>query len=110
MSTEAVDNVAANLATTSISDDAGAKAAAHDAVLASAAEGRRLYIGNLAYATTEDQLKEFFKGYLVYVTPLLVNSFLISGYHSALSFGLASDSPDLCRLMSKCLALFYCIV
>jgi RNA recognition motif-containing protein len=36
-----------------------------DAVHASAAEGRRLYIGNLAYATTEGELKEFFKGYLV---------------------------------------------
>lgn len=35
------------------------------AVLASAAEGRRLYIGNLAYATKEGELKEFFKGYLV---------------------------------------------
>ena len=29
----------------------------------SAAEGRRLYIGNLAYSTTEEELKEFFKGY-----------------------------------------------
>ncbi|KAI2620109.1 RNA-binding domain-containing protein [Hypoxylon sp. NC1633] len=38
---------------------------AKDAVHASAAEGRRLYIGNLAYATTEGELKEFFKGYLV---------------------------------------------
>ena len=36
-----------------------------DAVHASAAEGRRLYIGNLAYATTEGELKDFFKGYLV---------------------------------------------
>jgi RNA recognition motif-containing protein len=26
-------------------------------------EGRRLYIGNLAYATTEEELKEFFKAY-----------------------------------------------
>ena len=33
------------------------------AVLASAAEGRRLYIGNLAYATTEAELKQFFSGY-----------------------------------------------
>jgi RNA recognition motif-containing protein len=30
---------------------------------ASAAEGRRLYIGNLAYSTTEEQLKEFFRGF-----------------------------------------------
>jgi RNA recognition motif-containing protein len=27
--------------------------------------GRRLYIGNLAYATTEGELKDFFKEYLV---------------------------------------------
>lgn len=30
---------------------------------ASAAEGRRLYIGNLAYSTTNEQLKEFFTGF-----------------------------------------------
>ena len=42
-------------------------ASQNEAVLASAAEGRRLYIGNLAYATTEGELKEFFKDYLVYV-------------------------------------------
>ncbi len=41
------------------------KDASQDAVIASAAEGRRLYIGNLAYATTEGELKEFFKDYLV---------------------------------------------
>ena len=40
-------------------------------VIASAAEGRRLYIGNLAYATTEGELKEFFKDYLVYVCSFL---------------------------------------
>ena len=34
-----------------------------DAAAASADEGRRLYIGNLAYATTEEELKEFFKEY-----------------------------------------------
>jgi len=31
----------------------------------SAAEGRRLDIGNLAYATSDGDFKEFFKGYLV---------------------------------------------
>lgn len=36
---------------------------AADAAAASADEGRRLYIGNLAYATTEEELKEFFKTY-----------------------------------------------
>lgn len=38
----------------------------HDqAGLASAAEGRRLYIGNLAYAATEEDLQSFFRGYLM---------------------------------------------
>ena len=58
----AVDNLADNLASASIQDPAST---ANDTVLASAAEGRRLYIGNLAYATTEGELKEFFSGYKV---------------------------------------------
>jgi len=37
---------------------------------ASAAEGRRLYIGNLAYSTTDDQLKGFFTGYSVESTSI----------------------------------------
>ena len=53
----AVDNLADNLKNASVED------AAADTVLASAAEGRRLYIGNLAYATTEGELKQFFAGY-----------------------------------------------
>lgn len=62
----AVTDVANTLANTSITGKADEKTAANDeAVLASAAEGRRLYIGNLAYATTEGELKDFFKGYLV---------------------------------------------
>lgn len=65
----AVNDVTNALANTSISGNNAAddKPAAGDAnaVLASAAEGRRLYIGNLAYATTEGELKDFFKGYLV---------------------------------------------
>ena len=32
---------------------------------ASAAEGRRLYIGNLAYSTTPEQLKDFFNAFSV---------------------------------------------
>ena len=56
----AVDNLADNLANASVQDPASN---GQDAVLASAAEGRRLYIGNLAYATTEGELKEFFKDY-----------------------------------------------
>ncbi|KAJ4012885.1 hypothetical protein NW752_006156 [Fusarium irregulare] len=62
----AVNDVANTLSNTSISnkptDD---KTAANEAASASAAEGRRLYIGNLAYATTEGELKDFFKSYLV---------------------------------------------
>jgi hypothetical protein len=58
---ETVNDVTNALANTTLTD----KSAANDAVLASAAEGRRLYIGNLAYATTEGELKDFFKGYLV---------------------------------------------
>lgn len=41
-------------------------AAENEAVIAAAAEHRRLYIGNLAYATTEGNLKEFFTGFAVY--------------------------------------------
>lgn len=68
---DAVNDVAATLGNTSISDKPAAtdKSAQNDAVLASAAEGRRLYIGNLAYATTEGELQAFFKGYLMYVLP-----------------------------------------
>lgn len=73
--TDAVNDVTAALGNTSITSDTPAadataggdkdKSAASDAVLASAAEGRRLYIGNLAYATTEGELQAFFKGYLM---------------------------------------------
>ncbi|TEA21760.1 Single-stranded TG1-3 DNA-binding protein [Colletotrichum sidae] len=63
---ETVNDVTNALSNASLNDKAADKPAANnDAVLASAAEGRRLYIGNLAYATTEGELKEFFKGYLV---------------------------------------------
>jgi len=63
-----VTDVTNTLANTTISEEpAEAKPATtnHDAGHQSANEGRRLYIGNLAYATQEDQLKEFFNGYLV---------------------------------------------
>ncbi|CAH0021940.1 unnamed protein product [Clonostachys rhizophaga] len=56
-----VNDVTNALSNTSLND----KAAANEAASASAAEGRRLYIGNLAYATTEGELKDFFKDYLV---------------------------------------------
>lgn len=61
----AVADVANTLGNTSISKSAEDKAAANEAASLSAAEGRRLYIGNLAYPTTEGQLKDFFKNYLV---------------------------------------------
>jgi RNA recognition motif-containing protein len=74
-----VDSVTAQMATTSLDNTAptttettGAQqptSAEDEAVRASAAEGRRLYIGNLAYATNEGELKDFFKDYLVYVHP-----------------------------------------
>lgn len=64
---DAVHDVTNALSNTTINEKANESkpAANNDAVLASAAEGRRLYIGNLAYATSEGELKEFFKGYLV---------------------------------------------
>lgn len=61
----AVNDVANTLSNTSTSKPADDKTAANEAASASAAEGRRLYIGNLAYATTEGELKDFFKSYLV---------------------------------------------
>lgn len=61
VATNAVNDVTNALSNTSLTGKDENK----DAVHASAAEGRRLYIGNLAYATTEGELKEFFKGYLV---------------------------------------------
>lgn len=62
----AVNELADNLAATSINSTNGTPAATqNDAAAASADEGRRLYIGNLAYATTEGELKEFFKGFNV---------------------------------------------
>ncbi|KKY16568.1 putative rnp domain-containing protein [Phaeomoniella chlamydospora] len=63
----AVDNLADNMAAASIQDPA------QDSVAASAAEGRRLYIGNLAYATTEGELKKFFEAYEVESTSIPVN-------------------------------------
>jgi hypothetical protein len=71
-----VDQVTENMAATQIAPVAreGAdtatggepiNAAENEAVIAAAAEGRRLYIGNLAYATTEGELKSFFTGYSV---------------------------------------------
>lgn len=78
MSAAAVDSATTQMANTSLNSSSTAPSASvgtggakpinashNDAVIQSAAEGRRLYIGNLAYATTEGELKEFFKDYLV---------------------------------------------
>ena len=72
MATTSLDNAApaATTAATTTTESTGAQqptSAEDEAVRASAAEGRRLYIGNLAYATNEGELKDFFKDYLVYV-------------------------------------------
>lgn len=45
--------------------DAAQISTAAAAAAISVAEGRRLYIGNLAFETTEDKLKEMFHGYLL---------------------------------------------
>ncbi|KAF7586554.1 hypothetical protein BBP40_008676 [Aspergillus hancockii] len=50
-----------------------APAQSTDAAAASADEGRRLYIGNLAYATTEGELKEFFTNYKIESVSIPVN-------------------------------------
>ncbi|RMZ75829.1 hypothetical protein DV737_g5108, partial [Chaetothyriales sp. CBS 132003] len=67
----AVDNLAEGVNNVSLEDPAAA--ASQEAISASAAEGRRLYIGNLAYATTEAELRQFFSGYDVESTSIPVN-------------------------------------
>ncbi|MCJ1244717.1 hypothetical protein MMC30_001916 [Trapelia coarctata] len=69
----AVDNLTDSMAATTIKDGGETNAAQNDAVIAIVAEGRRLYIGNLAYATTEGDLSDFFKGYLVESTSIPTN-------------------------------------
>ena len=64
----AIDTITDSMAAATINDTPNANgtapaAQANDAATASADEGRRLYIGNLAYATTEEELKGFFKNY-----------------------------------------------
>ncbi|PGH34073.1 hypothetical protein GX50_03129 [[Emmonsia] crescens] len=71
------NELADNLASVSINDSTNgaspAAAAQTDATAASADEGRRLYIGNLAYATTEGELKDFFSAYTIENTSIPVN-------------------------------------
>lgn len=60
----AVNELADNVAAVTLNSTNGTAAAPQtDASAVSADEGRRLYIGNLAYATTEGELRDFFKGY-----------------------------------------------
>ncbi len=62
----AINELADSLASATLKDSTNGTtpAAPHNgASAASADEGRRLYIGNLAYATTEGELTEFFKAY-----------------------------------------------
>ncbi|KAI9652172.1 MAG: hypothetical protein M1831_007153 [Alyxoria varia] len=87
MSASAAADVTAQMATTTINEpnpsaegatvgaggDKPINAAQNEAVIQSAAEGRRLYIGNLAYATSEGDLKEFFKEFLVETTSIPTN-------------------------------------
>ncbi|KAJ5198896.1 Nucleotide-binding alpha-beta plait [Penicillium cf. griseofulvum] len=73
-----VDALADSVAATTLTDKPDTNGAtpstqAADAAAASADEGRRLYIGNLAYATTEEELKEFFKTYTIETTSIPVN-------------------------------------
>ncbi|EKV12899.1 Single-stranded TG1-3 DNA-binding protein [Penicillium digitatum] len=73
-----VDALADSVAATTLTDKPETNGAtpsnqAADAAAASADEGRRLYIGNLAYATTEEELKEFFKTYTIETTSIPVN-------------------------------------
>lgn len=85
----AVNDVTAALSNTAITEKPT------DASAPSPAEGCRLYIGNLAYATTEEGLKEFFKGYLVYVRRSFLTCHITSAparhsSHHARHFSLAS--------------------
>lgn len=68
------DNQASTAPTTEAPNGtAPAAQSAADAAAVSADEGRRLYIGNLAYATTEGELKEFFKSYTIESVSIPVN-------------------------------------
>jgi RNA recognition motif-containing protein len=44
-------------------EEVSEKIAQDDAALA---EGRRLYLGNLAYSATEEEVQKFFEGYSMY--------------------------------------------
>ncbi|RVD84697.1 uncharacterized protein DFL_006426 [Arthrobotrys flagrans] len=67
MSVADVEQITAGVAATNINKED------NSASTVAAAEGRRLYIGNLAYTTTEDQLKDFFKGYSIESVSIPVN-------------------------------------
>lgn len=60
-----VETITDTMASTTIADNGASSAAAN--------EGRRLYIGNVAYATTTEELKDFFTGYAIETTIIPVN-------------------------------------
>lgn len=59
---ENVENITESFKDVSISGEAAASA-----------EGRRLFIGNLAYSTTEEQLREFFTGFSIESTSIPIS-------------------------------------
>ncbi|KAI9894540.1 MAG: hypothetical protein M1814_001894 [Vezdaea aestivalis] len=70
MSVEAATSA---MATATIDESSKAPKAVKDEVAISAAEGRRLYIGNLAYATTQEELQEFFTEFSIESTSIPIN-------------------------------------
>ncbi|KAL5342875.1 hypothetical protein BJX70DRAFT_355120 [Aspergillus crustosus] len=78
MSTAVENTTADTQASTALSTEAPnstapAAQSTADAAAVSADEGRRLYIGNLAYATTEGELNDFFKSYTIESVSIPVN-------------------------------------
>jgi RNA recognition motif-containing protein len=99
MSSNTVDDVTKSLAETNISDNSQQKTnagTANEADAGHAAEGKRLYVGNLAYATTEGELKAFFEGYSVCVSSSLALT-LYPPHCLCLSF--VKNSQNMCSLV-----------
>ena len=87
--TEAVKNTAIT-PKPEVKHETEAEVAAH---AASAAEGRRLYIGNLAYSTTDDQLKEFFTGFSMYVATTFLLALSLTHHPSRLTCSRKVNPP-----------------
>lgn len=69
---KSVEAITEAIETTTISPKAE-NTEADDKHAISAAEGRRLYIGNLSYQTTDEQLREFFSGFSIESTSIPTN-------------------------------------